>query len=59
MPAKHTRHVALTESHALYIESQVAAGAYASVSEVVRAALRLLIERDAEDYGRSVPPKSA
>jgi antitoxin ParD1/3/4 len=48
MPAKHTRHVALTAPLELYVENQVAIGAYASVSEIVRAALRLLMERDAD-----------
>ncbi len=46
MPAKHSRHVALTAPLAHYVETQVAAGTYSSASEVVRAALRLLIERE-------------
>ena len=46
MAAKHSRHIALTGPLANYVEAQVARGEYASVSEMVRAALRLLIERD-------------
>ena len=45
MPVKHSRHVALIEPLARLVDSQVAAGRYATASEVVRAALRLL-ERD-------------
>ena len=46
MAAKHAHHVALTAAHSQYVTSQVAKGRYASVSEVVRAGLRLLIELD-------------
>lgn len=46
MAAKHTLHVALTEPLVGYVGQQVASGQYATASEVVRAALRLLIERD-------------
>jgi antitoxin ParD1/3/4 len=46
MPAQHTLHVALTEPLVKYIGEQVSSGRYATASEVVRAALRLLIERD-------------
>ena len=46
MAAKHSRHIALTGPLARYVENQVATGVYASASEVVRAGLRLLIERD-------------
>jgi antitoxin ParD1/3/4 len=46
MAAKYFRHVALTGPLARYFENQVATGVYASASEVVRAGLRLLIERD-------------
>ncbi len=45
MAAKHHLHIALTEPLAKFIEQQVAEGGYASASEVVRAGLRLLIER--------------
>ncbi|WP_449409999.1 ribbon-helix-helix domain-containing protein [Methylobacterium komagatae] len=36
----------MTEPLIAYVEGQVAKGEYTSVSEVVRTALRLLIERD-------------
>lgn len=41
------RTVSLSEEHARYIDAQVASGGYASASEVVRAGLRALQERDA------------
>ena len=46
MTAKHSRHVALTESLAQYVENQVTTGVYASASEVVRVGLRLLMKPD-------------
>ena len=46
MAAKHSRHIALTALLMKHVEDQVAQGRYASVSEMVRAALRLLKERD-------------
>lgn len=47
MAAKHHRHIALTEPLARFLDQQVAEGRYASASEVVRAALRLLERQDA------------
>jgi antitoxin ParD1/3/4 len=47
MPAAEKRTVSLPEEHAAYIDRLVASGAYASASEVVRAGLRALQERDA------------
>jgi len=41
------RTVSLPEEHAAFIDRLVASGAYASGSEVVRAGLRALQERDA------------
>ncbi len=41
-----TRNVALTRELESYIQAQVTSGYYANASEVVRAGLRLLIERD-------------
>lgn len=41
------RTVSLPAEHAAFIDAQVASGAYASASEVVRAGLRALQERDA------------
>jgi antitoxin ParD1/3/4 len=46
MPVPHSRHVALTEPLARFVDTQVAEGRYATASEVVRAALRLLMERE-------------
>ena len=46
MPVLHSRHVALTEPLARFIDAQVAEGRYATASEVVRAALRLLMDRE-------------
>jgi antitoxin ParD1/3/4 len=40
------RTVSLPEEHAAFIDKLVASGAYASASEVVRAGLRALQERD-------------
>ena len=41
------RTVSLPEEHAAFIDALVASGAYASASEVVRAGIRALQERDA------------
>lgn len=41
------RTVSLPEEHTTFIDQLVASGAYASVSEVVRAGIRALQERDA------------
>ena len=38
--------VHLTASMEAYVQGQIASGAYANVSEVVRAGLRMLMERD-------------
>ncbi len=46
MPVAHSRHVALTEPLARFVDGQVAQGRYATTSEVVRAALRLLMKRE-------------
>ncbi len=47
MAAKYHRHVALTEPLSRFLDQQVGEGRYATASEVVRAALRLLMEREA------------
>ena len=47
MSAVQKRTVSLPAEQADYIDSQVASGGYASASEVVRAGLRALQERDA------------
>jgi antitoxin ParD1/3/4 len=47
MASIEKRTVSLPSEHAAFIDEQVAKGAYASASEVVRAGLRALRERDA------------
>lgn len=51
MPAKHSRHIALTGPLAEWVDSQVARGEYASVSDLLRAAIRLLREQDESRRG--------
>jgi antitoxin ParD1/3/4 len=46
MPSTRKRTISLPAEHADYIDTLVSAGAYASASEVVRAGLRALQERD-------------
>lgn len=46
MPEATNRTVSLPREHADFIDAQVASGAYGSASEVVRAGLRALQERD-------------
>ena len=45
MPTDQTRNVSLTAELNAFIRAQVASGEYQNASEVVRAGLRLLIER--------------
>jgi antitoxin ParD1/3/4 len=47
MPSSDKRTISLPAEQASYIDAQVASGAYATASEVVRAGLRALQERDA------------
>lgn len=47
MSASEKRTISLPAEHAAFIDEQVASGAFASASEVVRAGLRALQERDA------------
>ena len=46
MPNTEKRIVSLAREHAAYVDGLVASGHYASASEVVRAGLRALQERD-------------
>jgi antitoxin ParD1/3/4 len=46
MSAIEKRTISLPSEHATFIDEKVASGAYASASEVVRAGLRALQERD-------------
>jgi antitoxin ParD1/3/4 len=47
MSSIEKRTISLPAEHAAFVDAKVAAGDYASVSEVVRAGLRALQERDA------------
>lgn len=47
LPSTEKRTFSLSAERAGYIDAQVASGAYATASEVVRAGLRALQERDA------------
>lgn len=58
MPAKHSRHIALTGQLAAYVASQVSRGEYASVSDMVRTALHLLKERDEASATRRAEAKT-
>ena len=58
MVARYPRHIALTKPLASYVDDKVACGEYASASEVVRTALRLLIERDATQHSDTAKIKS-
>ncbi|WP_298955687.1 type II toxin-antitoxin system ParD family antitoxin [uncultured Methylobacterium sp.] len=46
MPTVEKRTISLPSEHAAFIDAKVASGDYASASEVVRAGLRALKERD-------------
>ncbi|CAN5379517.1 type II toxin-antitoxin system ParD family antitoxin [soil metagenome] len=46
MPTVAKRTISLPSEHDAFIEAKIASGAYASASEVVRAGLRALKERD-------------
>jgi len=46
MPARHSRHIALTETLAAWIDAQVARGEYASTSDLIRTAIRVLRVQD-------------
>jgi antitoxin ParD1/3/4 len=45
MPSEQTRNVSLTAELNAFIRGQVASGQYQNASEVVRAALRLLVQQ--------------
>lgn len=50
MPAKHSRHIALTGPLAEWVDGQVARGEYTSVSDLIRTAIRVL---RAQEEGRA------
>lgn len=52
MSSTPTRCVALTKELEIYLRTKVASGRYTSASEVVRSALRLMIEREEAVLGR-------
>jgi antitoxin ParD1/3/4 len=61
MAARHSRHIAMTTPLAEFVDGQVEQGQYASASELVRAALRLLMQHHGQtspDAKRSLPPAS-
>ena len=47
-----TRNVSLTEELDRYVEQSVQSGHYDSASEVIRAAIRALMQADAEDQAK-------
>ncbi len=56
MPSKSTLNVSLTPELTALIANKIKTGHYRSASEVVRAALRLLDERDRREVGRTDMP---
>jgi antitoxin ParD1/3/4 len=56
MPSKSTLNVSLTPELTALIAEKISTGHYRSASEVVRAALRLLDERDRRHERRSKEP---
>ena len=59
MPKRLNRSVSLTPELDRYLAARVASGAYNNVSEVVRAALRMLIAAEPADMPRTAAPRSA
>ena len=52
-----SQNVSLTAELSAFIQAQVASGFYQSTSEVVRAALRLLVEQEAQKTSASPKPR--
>lgn len=60
MPAKHSRHIALTEPLAAWIDGQVSLGEYASTSDLIRVAVRMLrTHHETKDMQRTSPGGSS
>ncbi|MBN4092684.1 type II toxin-antitoxin system ParD family antitoxin [Methylobacterium sp. OT2] len=59
MPAKHSRHIALTGPLAEWVDSQVSEGEYTSVSDLIRTAIRLLREQEQKRRAGAVAIPSA
>ena len=55
MPSQSSLNVSLTPELERFIAARVASGHYRSASEVVRAGLRLLVEREGAVGGRDEP----
>ena len=55
MPPRSSLNVSLTPELERFIAARVASGHYCSASEVVRAGLRLLVEREGAAGGRDEP----
>lgn len=59
MPSKSTITASLTPELAAFIAAKVRTGHYRSASEVVRAALRLLVEQDRRQGGEAIERPAA
>ena len=59
MPTDQTRNVSLTAELNGFIRTQVASGHYQNASEVVRAALRLLLQQAHRDQSLRQPSRPA
>lgn len=62
MPAKHSRHIALTGPLSEWVESQVTQGEYNSASDLIRTAIRRLRDQTEVQDDRTAalkPPKKA
>jgi antitoxin ParD1/3/4 len=55
MPSRSSLNVSLTPELQRFIAARVASGHYRSASEVMRAGLRLLVEREGSVGGRDEP----
>ncbi len=55
MPARHSRHIALTDPLAKYVDEQVGRGDYLSASDLVRTAIRLLMAQKSKPPADPVP----
>jgi putative addiction module CopG family antidote len=58
MAVRVSKNISLTPALEAFVDSQVASGQYQTVSEVVRAALRLLQAQAAPEQRQPMPSKS-